>query len=172
MGILLEINFFRSLFFSFKFLILFFVTLSCAEFNSKTNFKKPKIGIIGLGIESSTFSPAKTIESDFIVKKGDQMFDWYKISIDSINKDRANWVPLLVGYALPGGIVTEETYNSLVSKSIDLLKKNAPYDGILLMILRVITLKELDQLLEKIPLYQQLWIFMVMSLGVLQKILI
>ena len=144
MGILLKINIFRSLFFSFKFLILFLVTLSCAEFNSKTNSKKPKIGIIGLGIESSTFSPAKTIESDFIVKKGDQMFDWYKISIDSINKDRANWVPLLVGYALPGGIVTEETYNSLVNKSLDLLKKNAPYDGILFDIHGAMSVENID----------------------------
>ena len=144
MVILLKINLFRTLFFSFKFLILFLVTLSCAEFNSKTNSKKPKIGIIGLGIESSTFSPAKTIESDFIVKKGDQMFDWYKISIDSINKDRANWVPLLVGYALPGGIVTEETYNSLVNKSLDLLKKNAPYDGILFDIHGAMSVENID----------------------------
>ena len=74
MVILLKINLFRTLFFSFKFLILFLVTLSCAEFNSKTNSKKPKIGIIGLGIESSTFSPAKTIESDFIVKKDNNEF--------------------------------------------------------------------------------------------------
>ena len=43
MLILLKINLFRTLFFSFKFLILFLVSLSCAEFNSKTNSKKPKI---------------------------------------------------------------------------------------------------------------------------------
>ena len=37
----------------------------------------------------------------------------------------------MVGYALPGGIVTKETYNSLVDKSLSLLKKNLPYDGVL-----------------------------------------
>ena len=72
------------------------------------------------------------------------MFDWYKIYIDSINKDRANWVPLVVGYALPGGIVTEETYNSLVNKSLDLLKKNAPYDGILFDIHGAMSVENID----------------------------
>ena len=72
------------------------------------------------------------------------MFDWYEISIDSINKNKADWVPLLVGYALPGGIVTEQTYNSLVNKSLDLLKKNAPYDGILFDIHGAMSVENID----------------------------
>jgi microcystin degradation protein MlrC len=101
---------------------------SCKNFDTQNI---PKIAIIGLGIESSTFSPAKTVEDDFIVKTGDDLFSWYQISIDSINRQRANWIPTLVGYALPGGIVTKETYNTLVDKSLSLLKENLPYDGIL-----------------------------------------
>ena len=106
-------------------LLIFF---SCKNFDTQNI---PKIAIIGLGIESSTFSPAKTVEDDFIVKTGNDLFSWYQISIDSINRQRANWIPTLVGYALPGGIVTNETYNSLVDKSLSLLKENLPYDGVL-----------------------------------------
>ena len=108
--------------------LVLLIIFSCKNFDTQNI---PKIAIIGLGIESSTFSPAKTVEDDFIVKTGNDLFSWYQISIDSINRQRANWIPTLVGYALPGGIVTNETYNSLVDKSLSLLKENLPYDGIL-----------------------------------------
>jgi microcystin degradation protein MlrC len=35
-----------------------------------------------------------------------------------------------VGHALPGGIVTRAAYESLVNQTLDLLKKNLPYDGL------------------------------------------
>lgn len=108
--------------------LVLLIIFSCKNFDTQNI---PKIAIIGLGIESSTFSPAKTVEDDFIVKTGNDLFSWYQISIDSINRQRANWIPTLVGYALPGGIVTNETYNSLVDKSLSLLKENLPYDGVL-----------------------------------------
>ena len=118
-----------------------FLMFSCKNDNSQ---KIPKIALIGLGIESSTFSPAKTVEEDFIVKTGEDLFSWYEISIDSINRKRADWIPTLVGYALPGGIVTKETYNSLVNKSLSLLKENLPYDGILFDIHGAMSVEGID----------------------------
>ena len=42
-----------------------------------------------------------------------------------------SWFPALRGHALPGGIVLREAYESLVSETLELLKENLPYDGLL-----------------------------------------
>ncbi|MDP4679145.1 MAG: M81 family metallopeptidase, partial [Cyclobacteriaceae bacterium] len=91
----------------------------------------PRIAICGLAIESSTFSPALTYEEAFHPKIGDEIFDAYPFfAPDSVNRKRANWIPLLRGRSLPGGVVTDEAYESLVTKTLDMLKKNLPYDGL------------------------------------------
>ena len=93
----------------------------------------PKIAIAGLGIESSTFSPAVTTEEAFHPKIGNEIFERYPfLSSDSNTRKRANWFPTLVGKSLPGGIVTKEAYESLVNKTLTLLKQNLPYDGLFL----------------------------------------
>lgn len=98
--------------------------------NLQTN-KLPSIAIAGIAIESSTFSPALTHEEAFHAKTGDDIFTYYPfLSPDSLNRRRANWIPTLRGHALPGGIVTREAYESLVTQTLDLLKKNGPYDGL------------------------------------------
>ena len=84
-----------------------------------------------MAIESSTFSPAKTVEEDFKARVGNDVFDYYPfLSPDSLNRQRAIWVPTLRGHALPGGIVTKEAYESLVGKTLNMLKKDMPYDGL------------------------------------------
>lgn len=91
----------------------------------------PRIAIAGLGIESSTFSPATTDEAAFYAKTGEEIFDRYPFfATDSINRKRADWVPLLIGKSLPGGIVTREAYESLVNKTLTMLRENGPYDGL------------------------------------------
>jgi microcystin degradation protein MlrC len=111
-----------------KMLLIFslIITIGCNE-----NNKKPRIAIAGLAIESSTFSPAKTNEEDFKARVGEDVFTFYPfLSKDSINRNRANWVPTLRGHALPGGIVTKEAYESLVSKTLVMLKNKLPLDGL------------------------------------------
>jgi microcystin degradation protein MlrC len=98
--------------------------------NLQTN-DLPRIAIAGLAIESSTFSPARTHEEAFHAKTGDDIFTYYPfLSPDSLSRRRANWVPTIRGHALPGGIVTREAYESLVTQTLSLLKKNGPYDGL------------------------------------------
>ena len=81
--------------------------------------QKPRIAIAGLAIESSTFSPAKTLEPDFKARIGDDVFSYYPfLQKDSINRQKAEWIPTLRGHALPGGIVTREAYESLVTKTL------------------------------------------------------
>lgn len=91
----------------------------------------PRIAIAGLGIESSTFSPALTNEEAFHAKFGAEVFSSYPfLSVDSPLRGKAAWLPALVGKSLPGGAVTREAYESLVGKTLAVLKKNMPYDGL------------------------------------------
>ncbi|PKK37850.1 microcystin degradation protein MlrC [Siphonobacter sp. SORGH_AS_0500] len=114
----------------------FLLSLTCwfaaLHFGSAQN-NLPRVAIAGLGIESSTFSPAVTHEEAFHAKTGDQVFTSYPFMKDeSPLRKQAQWFPSLVGKSIPGGAATREAYESLVTKMLDLLKKNAPYDGLYL----------------------------------------
>lgn len=110
---------------------IFISILLAICFNGCTKENKLRIAIAGLAVESSTFSPAKTFEADFKAKTGDDVFNYYPfLQKDSINRLRAEWIPSLRGHALPGGIVTRQAYNSLVSKTLERLEDNLPYDGL------------------------------------------
>ncbi len=91
----------------------------------------PRIAIAGIGIESSTFSPAKTHEEAFHARIGDSIFGRYDFfDVGSDIRKRAEWVPSLVGKSLPGGIVTREAYESMTEKILKMLKEGGPYDGL------------------------------------------
>ena len=91
----------------------------------------PRIAIAGLAIESSTFSPAQSHEEAFRAKTGDDVFTSYPfLAPDSLDRGRAQWIPTLIGKAIPGGIVTRKAYESLVTQTLERLRKNGPYDGI------------------------------------------
>ncbi|TKG96464.1 M81 family peptidase [Puteibacter caeruleilacunae] len=104
-----------------------------AEFSEgqKSKKKLPRIAIAGLAIESSTFSPAVSEIEAFRTRRGEEVFSYYPFfNKDSVNRKRADWVPLLRGHAIPGGIVRREAYETLVNETLELLRKNGPYDGI------------------------------------------
>ena len=91
----------------------------------------PRIAIAGIAIESSTFSPALTDEAAFHAQYGKDVLTRYPFfAKDSSLLKRAIWIPTLAGHSLPGGAVTREAYESLVNKTLDSLKKHAPYDGL------------------------------------------
>lgn len=115
------------------YIILLLALLTSCKENQTIEDKNqlPRIAIAGLGIESSTFSPALSTEEAFHAKVGDSVFSRYPfLQVDSLNRNRAEWVPTLVGKSLPGGTVTREAYESLVTKSLNMLKENMPYDGL------------------------------------------
>lgn len=116
--------------------------------NGKTSHQEnelPRIAIAGLAIESSTFSPAFTHEEAFHAKMNEEVLNYYPfLSPDAPNRKRANWFPTLKGHALPGGIVTREAYESLVTQTLDMLKKNIPYDGLFLDIHGAMSVVGLD----------------------------
>ena len=115
----------RKLLLSLGFIILFAVITHCQNKNL------PRIAIAGIAIESSTFSPAVTHEEAFHARKGNEVFLYYPfLDSDSVTYKRAEWFPTLRGHALPGGIVTREAYESLVTQTLEMLKQNGPYDGL------------------------------------------
>ena len=113
-----------KLFISFCFCLIFF---NCQSDQPK----KPRIAIAGLAIESSTFSPAKTEAAAFLAREGDAVFDYYPfLKNQTSQRKSADWRPTLRGHALPGGIVTRKAYDSLVGKTLNMLEKELPLDGL------------------------------------------
>ncbi|HMB62766.1 MAG TPA: M81 family metallopeptidase [Eudoraea sp.] len=128
-------------------LVLLVSPQGCRQTVKKDTEQKalPRIAIAGLAIESSTFSPARTQEEAFHARVGDSVFSFYPfLSPDSLICGRAEWVPTLRAHALPGGMVTREAYESLVGKTLDLLKKNGPYDGLFFDIHGAMSVEGLD----------------------------
>ena len=93
--------------------------------------KKPRIAIAGISIECSTFSPAQSEMDAFRIARGDEMYRNYPfLSEDSVLRNEAEWFPAMTASATPGGIVTRETYDSLVVQIQNELRKNLPYDAL------------------------------------------
>ena len=132
--------------------LLTIITITILFSCKKTN-EKPRIGITGIAIESSTFSPAITTEKEFDIKYSSEIFGRYPF-FDQNYIDNADWFPTMTARALPGGVVSKEAYESMVLQIIELTKQTLPLDGLFLdihgamnvlawMIQKVILLKEL-----------------------------
>ncbi len=131
-----------------KSLIAVFISLTIGVLIGSCQEKKkqlPRIAIAGLAIESSTFSPAVSHEDAFRARYGDSVFSYYPFfAADSGIIDRAVWLPTLRGHAMPGGIVSREAYESLVSKTLDSLKAKLPLDAIFFDIHGAMSVQGLD----------------------------
>lgn len=105
----------------------------------------PRIAITGLAIESSTFSPATTGEEAFRALYGDDVFNYFPfLNADSALRDEAIYFPAVKGHAIPGGIVTREAYESLMSKTLERLRSSLPYDGLFFDIHGAMSVEGLD----------------------------
>ena len=105
----------------------------------------PRIAIAGLGIESSTFSPAVTREEAFHARYSGEVFGAYPFLMGGAPlRKQARWVPTVLGKSLPGGIVAREAYESLTTKLLDSLRKYAPYDGLYFDIHGAMSVQGLD----------------------------
>ncbi len=130
-------------------LFLLATLLSCKQQDNKKDNQKdhklPRIAIAGIAIESSTFSPARTHEEAFHADVGEEVFGKYPfLAADSLDRKRAMWFPTLQGHALPGGMVTREAYDSLLEKTLNMLREDLPYDGLFLDIHGAMSVEGLD----------------------------
>lgn len=92
-----------------------------------------RIGIAGIAIESSTFSPHRTGMADFRVTRGADLLARYTWTAASENAaSDVEWVPLLHAVSLPGGAVLAEAYESLKSEILTRLVDAGPLDGLML----------------------------------------
>jgi len=112
--------------------VCFLCFMACKQ-TKNVSPELPRIAIAGIAIESSTFSPAQTHEAAFHPRVGDAIFNDYPFFNEGASlRTAAEWIPTIRGRALPGGIVTRETYESLVTKTLKGLRENGPFDGLFL----------------------------------------
>ena len=122
-------------------LLLLFVSCN----NAGSQKELPRIAIAGIAIESSTFSPAVSHEDAFRARVGEEVFTYYPfMAPDSGIIGRAEWLPTLRGHAMPGGIVTREAYESLVTQTLEMLKETLPLDGLFFDIHGAMSVQGLD----------------------------
>ncbi|MYW96791.1 M81 family metallopeptidase [Amycolatopsis rubida] len=91
--------------------------------------KKLRVGITGIAIESSTFSPHRSTVDDFRVLRGDELLGRYDF-LDADWAAEVEWVPLVDARSLPGGAVTEEAYAELSGEILDRLRSAGELDGL------------------------------------------
>jgi microcystin degradation protein MlrC len=98
---------------------------------------RPRIAVVGISVEASTFSPARTREEDFTCRVGSEIADYYPFLADGHPVgDSAQW-DLLVHYrSLPGGAVPETDFARMCRRVLDALTAGVAaggaYDGVLL----------------------------------------
>ncbi|MBO4256167.1 M81 family metallopeptidase [Streptomyces griseorubiginosus] len=106
---------------------------------------RPVIAVAGLGIESSTFSPARTEAPAFHPQRGDEVLARYPfLAPGTALREVAHWRGALVGKALPGGTVTAAAYAELSAELLDRLRRSGPVDGLWFDIHGAMTVEGLD----------------------------
>lgn len=100
-----------------------------------TVHNRPRIGIGGMSIEASNFSPHRSGFEAFRFTKDDVLLSRYSM-LQPDNSDYqpllADWVPLVHARALPGGMVLPEVYEALKSELVEMIHASGPFDGFLL----------------------------------------
>lgn len=79
---------------------------------------KPIIAIAGLAIETSTFSPARTLAPAFHPHRGDEVLAYHAsfLGPGTPLNAAADWRGALTGHALPGGLVTRDAFEELATE--------------------------------------------------------
>lgn len=122
---------------------------------SRTAAARPVIAIAGLGIESSTFSPARTQAPAFHPSRGAEVLDRYPFLAPGEElREAADWHGALVGKSLPGGTVTAAAWAELTDELIERLAALPEPDGLWYDIHGAMTVEGVDDaeavLLERI----------------------
>jgi microcystin degradation protein MlrC len=111
----------------------------------RTPVPRPLIAIAGLGIESSTFSPARTDAPAFHAQRGEEILGRYPfLAPGTPLREAAAWRGALLGKALPGGIVTAEAFAELSDELIERLAAMPPLDGLWFDIHGAMTVEGID----------------------------
>ena len=81
---------------------------------------RPRIGVAGIAIESSTFSPHISGDEAFTERRGEELMEYYGfLNPGDELRDVAEWIPLVQARSLPGGAVDRATYDRLKAEIIE-----------------------------------------------------
>ncbi|HEY0188380.1 MAG TPA: M81 family metallopeptidase [Cellulomonas sp.] len=95
--------------------------------------RKPRIAVAGLATETSMYSPGSTVGADFFPLTGQRVFEQVDyLAPGTPRGERAEWLPTLVGRAIPGPTVAREDYDRLRDTTLDLLRGLDDLDGVYL----------------------------------------
>lgn len=100
-----------------------------------TQDRSYRVGIAGIAIESSTFTPHRTSYAEFSIQRGAELGDRYPFLTDwhwPGAEPGVAFIPIFGARALPGGAVLPEVYDRLEAELLDGLRAevaNAPLDG-------------------------------------------
>ncbi|GAA5482711.1 M81 family metallopeptidase [Haloferula sargassicola] len=90
--------------------------------------KPLRLGIAGIHIESSTFSPLLTEASDFLATRGAEMMERYPF-LQAAAFASVEPVPLAHFRALPGGQVRQQAYQAMKAEIVERLQQAGPVDA-------------------------------------------
>lgn len=94
---------------------------------------RPRIGIAGISIESSTFSPHLSGDEAFTIRTGAGLIGYYPFLAPGRElREAADWVPLYHGRSLPGGAVRPATYERMRAAILDAIRAEGPFDAFFL----------------------------------------
>lgn len=90
-----------------------------------------RIGIGGIAIESSTFSPFPSAADDFVILRGEELVSRYPFMPGWNFRGRAgiDWLPCLHARAIPGGPVERGSYDQMKAELLDRIRAALPLDG-------------------------------------------
>lgn len=91
---------------------------------------RPRIGIAGIAIESSTFSPHLSGDEAFSIRTGAELLGYYPFLAEGRDlREAAEWVPIYHGRSFPGGAVRTETYQKMKQAILDGIAAQGPFDA-------------------------------------------
>jgi microcystin degradation protein MlrC len=97
---------------------------------SDGGLSRPRIGIGGISIESSTFSPHVSGDEAFTMRAGAALRAYYPFLDEGRELgEAAEWVPLVHGRSLPGGAVDPATYRRMRDEIVAGIREQGPFDG-------------------------------------------
>jgi microcystin degradation protein MlrC len=90
-----------------------------------------RIGIGGIAIESSTFSPLPATIDDFTIQRGDEIIEGYPYFENGTFEGRQDveWLGTLKARAIPGGPVEAVSYETMKSELLERLEAVLPLNG-------------------------------------------
>lgn len=105
-----------------------------------------RIGIGGIAIESSTFSPLPSTIDDFTIQRGGEIVAGYPYFENGVFEGRTDveWYGTLKARSMPGGPVLAESYEVMKAELLESLRASLPLDGFFYDIHGAMTVQGLD----------------------------